>query len=193
MDIVVLAAGTSTEREISIVSGTGVCKALRSRGHKAILLDIFFGDPEADPADAFPESYDVDAAAAKIRKNDALVESEKKSRRDFFGPNVIELCKAADVVFMALHGSNGEDGKVQAAFDLFGIPYTGTGYLSSALAMDKTMTKHMFQAEGVPTPKGFSILAEDPDQMPESHGLSYPVIVFPRPSLTNRKPLWRNT
>ena len=53
------------------------------------------------------------------------------SRRRFSGPNVLELCEAADVVFLALHGANGEDGKVQATFDLLGIPYTGTGYLSA--------------------------------------------------------------
>ena len=64
----------------------------------------------------------------------------KASRKDrsacFFGPNVIALCRMADIVFMALHGENGENGKLQAAFDLYGIRYTGSGYLSSALAMD---------------------------------------------------------
>ena len=72
----------------------------------------------------------------------------KASRKDqsdnFFGPNVIELCQMSDIVFMALHGENGENGKIQAAFDLFGIRYTGTGYLSSALAMDKEMSKNYF-------------------------------------------------
>ena len=63
MKIVVLAGGISTEREISIVSGTQVCKALRSRGHQAILLDVYFGNEEADLQQAFPEEYDVDAAA----------------------------------------------------------------------------------------------------------------------------------
>ncbi len=78
----------------------------------------------------------------------------KKTRKDFFGPNVIELCKKADFVFLGLHGANGEDGKLQGAFDLMGIPYTGTGYLSSAMAMDKGVTKEMFQMRGVPTPAG---------------------------------------
>ena len=57
MKIVVLAAGTSTEREVSIVSGTEVCKALRSRGHQAILVDVFFGKEGADPATAFDGDY----------------------------------------------------------------------------------------------------------------------------------------
>ena len=64
MKIVVLAGGISTEREISIVSGTQVCKALRSRGHQAILVDVYFGREDADPMQAFTDEYDVDAAAA---------------------------------------------------------------------------------------------------------------------------------
>ena len=134
MKIVVLAAGTSTEREVSIVSGTNVCKALRSKGHQAILVDVFFGKEGADPATAFDGDYDVDAEAAYISSFNDQVKDAVASGREFFGPGVIELCKAADVVFMALHGANGEDGRVQAYFDLCGIPYTGTGYLSSAMA-----------------------------------------------------------
>ena len=120
MKIVVLAAGTSTEREVSIVSGTEVCKALRSRGHQAILVDVFFGKEGADPATAFDGDYDVDAEAAYISSFNAQVKDAVASGREFFGPGVIELCKAADVVFMALHGANGEDGRVQAYFDCDG-------------------------------------------------------------------------
>ena len=72
MKIVVLCAGTSTEREISIVSGTGVCKALRGLGHKAILLDVFTGLGGADPAAVFDGEYDVDQAAAQISSWNSL-------------------------------------------------------------------------------------------------------------------------
>ena len=57
---------------------------------------------------------------------------------------MLKLCEAADIVFLGLHGANGEDGKVQATFDLMGIKYTGTGYLSSALAMDKESQANLF-------------------------------------------------
>ena len=67
MKIVVLAAGTSTERDVSIVSGTGICKALRRLGHQAILLDVFFGWKEADPKTAFDGEYDTDNAAEYIK------------------------------------------------------------------------------------------------------------------------------
>ena len=63
----------------------------------------------------------------------------------------------ADIVFMALHGENGENGKVQAAFDLFGVRYTGSDYLSSAIAMNKGMAKKLFVEAGIPTPMGISM------------------------------------
>ena len=69
------------------------------------------------------------------------IKEMQKTRRSFFGPNVLELCEKCDIVFLGLHGANGEDGKVQATFDLLGIRYTGTGYLSSAMAMDKRIQR----------------------------------------------------
>lgn len=179
MNIVVLAGGTSTERLISIISGTGVCRALRAKGHKAILLDIFCGDITADAANFFPEDYDVEKASAYMSSFNDKIEDIKRERKAFFGPNVIEMCSAADMVFMALHGANGEDGRVQAAFDLMGVRYTGAGYLSSAMAMDKTITKNMFIAGGVPTAKAYFIERGDDVKTPAEQGLKYPVIVKP--------------
>ena len=83
MKIVVLAAGTSTEREVSIVSGTNVCKALRSKGHQAILVDVFFGKEGADPATAFDGDYDVDAEAAYISSFNDQVKDAVASGREF--------------------------------------------------------------------------------------------------------------
>lgn len=179
MKIVVLAAGTSTERAVSIVSGTGICKALRSLGHQAILVDVFSGWAEADPATAFNDDYDVDAAVQYIHSFDETVEKEKRSRRVFFGPKVLALCSAADIVFITLHGSNGEDGRVQAAFDLMGIRYTGPGYISSAIAMDKSYTKKIFNAAGVTTPQGVILTEKDKGRMPEDFGMDLPVIIKP--------------
>ena len=165
MKIVVLAGGTSTERSVSITSGTMVCKALREKNHQAVLVDVFCGiDVKGNLEDVFAEeAYDIDKAAEYMHSFDAGLNEMIESRRRFFGPNVLELCEAADVVFLALHGANGEDGKVQATFDLLGIPYTGTGYLSSALAMDKSITKQFFRAHNVLS----------------SFGLELPVVVKP--------------
>ena len=71
----------------------------------------------------------------------------------------------ADIVYMGLHGAEGENGKVQAAFDVLGIRYTGSGYLGSAMAMDKGVAKKMFQAAGIPTPKGFTVKKGEKDSV----------------------------
>lgn len=177
MKIVVLAGGISTERDVSIVSGQNVCKALRTKGHQAILLDVFFGKKGADIGEAFSGEYDVEQEAAYIRGFNQNLEAAKTENRDFFGENVIALCKAADMVFLALHGENGENGKVQAAFDLFQIRYTGADYLSSALAMNKERTKQIFRINQVPTPQGISITKDGELLLPQECGMDYPVVV----------------
>ena len=181
MKIVVLAGGTSTERSVSITSGTMVCKALREKNHQAVLVDVFCGiDVKGNLEDVFAEeAYDIDKAAEYMHSFDAGLNEMIESRRRFFGPNVLELCEAADVVFLALHGANGEDGKVQATFDLLGIPYTGTGYLSSALAMDKSITKQFFRAHNVPTPNGVTLKKGQESEPLSSFGLELPVVVKP--------------
>lgn len=177
MKIVVLAGGTSTERDVSIVSGTGICTALRQKGHQAILVDIFCGVESVDWENPFPETYDVEKACSYIKSFNDHIQKMKKSRRNFFGPNVLELCQKADIVFLGLHGANGEDGKVQAAFDLFGIKYTGTGYLSSAMAMDKGVTKEIFRMHHVPTPKGSSMEKKARTNDLSALDLEFPVVV----------------
>ena len=162
MKIVVLCGGISTEREISIVSGAGVCGALRQKGHRAILLDVYFGDEYADLMNAFPEEYDLKSAESYIHSFDGKAAAAvQNANRSFFGANVIKLCKMADIVFLALHGAEGENGKVQAAFDLHGIRYTGTGYVGSALAMDKVLSRIMFRANGIPVAEGITISKEE--------------------------------
>ena len=177
MKIVVLAGGTSTERDVSIVSGTGICNGLRAKGHQAILVDVFCGAETVDWADPFPREYDVEAASAYIKSFNPHIEQLKKMRKDFFGPNVLELCKKADFVFLGLHGANGEDGRIQAAFDLMGIKYAGTGYLSSAMAMDKGVTKWMFQMKGVPVPGGVTMKRHTRKEDLAELGLAFPVVV----------------
>lgn len=185
MNIVVLAGGLSTERDVSFVTGNMVSKALRKNGHNVILLDVFMGysDKTEDLTGIFERSQEVSVEVTSISSTAPDLEAVKKSRKDqsdcFFGPNVIELCRMADIVFMALHGENGENGKIQAAFDLFGIKYTGTGYLSSALAMDKGLSKRLFQANGIPTPAGISMKKENCERDFKKTGLTLPCVVKP--------------
>lgn len=177
-NIVVLAAGTSTERTVSISSGTQVCAALRQIGYRAVLVDVCFGAPDMNPESAFAQDYDLEAAVAYIRSFDSRVDEVAK-RKSFFGEGVLELCDSADMVFMALHGSNGEDGKIQATFELLGIPYTGSAHLASALAMNKEMSKELFRAQNVPTPEGI-VLRKGQEILPSSeNGVGLPCIVKP--------------
>ena len=178
MNIIVLAGGNSTEREVSIASGQGVCKALRERNHKAVLLDPYFGASQKEE-NLFPTEYDVDKAADAMREMSSKLEDSMKTRKGFFGPNVLEICKEADIVFLALHGANGEDGKVQSVLDLMGIKYTGSGPLSSGMAMDKGITKMVFEAKGVPTPKGITLEKGKCSSQFADYGMGFPVIVKP--------------
>ncbi len=182
MDIVVLAGGLSSERDVSFVSGNMVTQALRERGHRVLLLDVFLGyhDEEENISDIFDHSIEASVQVEEITAQAPDLDAVKASRADqsanFFGPNVLRICQTADIVFMALHGENGENGKVQAAFDLFGIKYTGNGYLSSAIAMDKAVAKIFFEQYGIPTPQGFDLCENERDAKRPKH---YPCIVKP--------------
>lgn len=178
MNIVVLCAGISTEREVSINTGSKVCEALRSKGHNAVMLDVYFGTKNTDIFEQAAKAYDIEAAKEEINSYNFLVEETKKSRNTFFGENVIEICKMAEVVFMALHGENGENGKVQATFDLMGIKYTGTGCLGSAMAMDKAVSKQIFMSNNIPTPKGVWLKKGEQDSLADI-GMSVPCVVKP--------------
>jgi D-alanine-D-alanine ligase len=134
--VVVLLGGTSSERDVSLVSGAAVVKALSERGYEAAPFDL-----GSDIA--------------------ALVEA---------------LSPRPDAVFNALHGSGGEDGTVQGLLELMGIPYTHSGVLASALAMDKPMTKRVVEASGVRTPKGKVVTVAE---VRRDHPMARPYIIKP--------------
>lgn len=176
MKIVVLAGGTSTERDVSLCSGSMIYRALKKKGHQAVLLDVYLGyDGEIDGI--FEQETDwaakVDAVGEKNPDMEVIKALRKDGGKSFFGPNVLALCGMADCVFMALHGANGEDGKIQACFELLGIPYTGTDFVSSAMAMDKGITKDIFRAHDIPTPAGFRLKKG----ARETREVTYPCIV----------------
>ncbi|MCI5927262.1 MAG: D-alanine--D-alanine ligase [Pseudoflavonifractor capillosus] len=182
MKIVVLAGGLSPERNVSLSTGTMVAEALTSLGHEVALVDMYFGVKEkgTELSGLFgaPISEEHKRVSRQAPDLAAVKASRTEGGNSMFGPGVLELCGMADLVFLALHGSCGEDGRVQAAFDLMGIPYTGSGYLGSAIAMDKDLTKRMV-ADVVSTPgwKTVSYTAEDIDGLVESARL--PLVVKP--------------
>ena len=176
MKIAVVCGGLSNERDVSITSGSCVARALREKGHKVVLLDLYYGysGKYMDPAELFEREqedlrYSVREETPDIEK---MIADGDGSR---IGKNVIEICRAADISFLALHGEDGENGKVQATFDMFGIRYTGSGYLGSAIAMSKELSKIMFRHNGIPTPAG--IVLEKGAESYEDVG--FPCVVKP--------------
>ena len=167
MDIIVLAGGLSTERDVSFKTGSMVASALKENGHRVILLDVFMGysDKEENLDGIFDRADEISVKVDDIPEVAPDLAAVKASRKDqspcFFGPNVIRMCQMADIVFMALHGENGENGKLQAAFDLLGVKYTGSDYLSSAIAMNKGMAKQLFASAGIPAPRGIAMKKEN--------------------------------
>ena len=180
MKIIVLCGGLSAERDVSITSGTMVASALRRRGHKAVLVDLFFGYPNTyrDPAEIFDTVYDNGIAAVSETAPDleSVKASRKQTNNSRMGDNVLEVCRGADIVFLALHGEDGEDGKIQAVFDMAGIKYTGSGHLGSAIAMNKAIAKQLFQQNGIKTPAGITVNRFDP----EYQNIGFPCVVKPR-------------
>ena len=157
MKIVVLGGGISTERHVALVTGTSVCQALRERGHKAIFVDMFLGledyhgklEDAFDAPDGFCGKVAIETTAPDL---DAVRAARKDKSPSRLGKDVLAICALADCVFLGLHGADGEDGKIQAALDLLGVPYTGSDYLGSAMAMDKAVAKRIMDSNGIRTP-----------------------------------------
>lgn len=185
MRIIVLAGGLSPERDVSLTSGAGICKTLRERGHEAFLLDVFFGLPY--DSERLEEVFQLPGAGLEIAEGIKTtapdLEALRASRPDqsdcYFGPNVIELCRMADITFIALHGSDGENGKIQATFDILGLKYTGPNSLGCSLSMNKLVAKQIFKMSRVPTPRGTSLNAKTKDIPLEELGYYLPLVIKP--------------
>jgi D-alanine-D-alanine ligase len=159
MRIAVLMGGTSPEREISIRTGAGVSRALVNLGHEVVLLDTGTGK--------LLQTGELDAALASPAGASALapVALPPGAKNVGIEPFVRGMPRDVDLVFVALHGGDGENGTLQALLDLAGVPYTGSGVLASALAMDKAISKRIFVHEAIPTPEWVERWApEDPAQ-----------------------------
>ena len=160
MNILVVCGGLSNERDVSISTGTGAARALRARGHSVALTDLYLGYPGElpRPLAAFESGAGLGDASIGERAPDlAAVKALRGDSAVHIGPHVLELARAADIVFLALHGEEGENGKMQALLDMYGVRYTGSGYLGSALAMNKELSKILLRSAGIPTPEGITL------------------------------------
>ena len=185
LNIVVLAGGLSNERNISLSNGLEVYNILKKENNNVILLDSFMGynNSEEIIEDAFadPDKYSLKLDDISLEVPDlwAVKKRRKDQSNSYFGPNVLQICKQSDIVFITLQGSNGENGKVQATFDLLGIDYTGNDYFSSAISSNKMVAKDIIKNVGVPVPKGYLVYKNKTIIYPESQNIKYPVIVKP--------------
>ena len=146
MRVTVLTGGTSSERAVALASAVQVVAALRARGHEVAVVDTARGYiPEAEEASALAGTVGTEPPPlAELR---ALERGVLLS-----GLGNIPVVRKADVLFLALHGGRGEDGTIQGLLEVMGVPYTGSGRLGSAMAMDKDVSKRLFRFAGVPTP-----------------------------------------
>src|SRR5262245_14879032 len=170
MKVAVLMGGTTSEREISLRTGRGMAQALRQLGHEVLAVDAANGRllPAGDEEKgAVPEGAIVPAGPAALVSAAAI--------RD------------AEVVLIALHGGAGENGTLQALLDLAGKPYTGSGVMASAIAINKAMSKRVFEQAGIPTPAWLLVRTDEPlagallagEAPAQVRGLGLPLVVKP--------------
>ncbi len=165
LNIGVLLGGTSSERDVSIASAVQVIRALRALGHQVWPLDTAVGWLTLEQEQtmfgtrvgALPPAGNTDPHA--------------------FLPAWLDLGKRRiDLWFLALHGGSGEDGRMQGLLEMTGIPYTGSGVLGSAMAMDKDVSKRLLRLAGVPTPD-WLMAPVSPQEVEQV--LGWPVVVKP--------------
>lgn len=176
MDIVVLAGGLSDERDVSLSSGSLIANTLMENGHRVLLVDVYFGIEKVSNFEEAYKLYKQDSFTYKVPETAPDLNEVKRLNNhseDLVGPNVISVCKTADVAFLALHGSIGENGELQALLNIFNIKYTGSNYDGSLLAMNKTLSKELMSYHNIPTPKWIEYDFE------QSVELSFPCVIKP--------------
>lgn len=162
MKVAVLMGGRSAEREVSLMTGRGIAASLRQLGHDVLAVDAASGQQlTAGQEDQATLSVALDPTAeSRLLAGEGL--------------------RAAEVVFIALHGGAGENGTMQALLELAGKPYTGSGVMASALAMNKAMSKRLFERDGIPTPPWQLVPADAaPADVDVDRLGGYPIVVKP--------------
>ncbi len=167
--VTVLTGGSTPERDVALAGAAQVVTALRERGHDVSVVDTTRGLLSADQESETLIS-DVGGEPPSVQELAKLAAKE-------LGPRLVDepAIRTADVVFLVLHGRQGEGGEIQTILELAGVPYTGSGPLGSGIAMDKDVSKRLFQCEGVPTAPWVMWPAADAD----IDALGWPVVVKP--------------
>ncbi len=149
--------GKSSEREVSLLSGRNVAEALLRRGHRIAMIDPA---KEITPSEPYFHS-DIESA----EKHGSVKNNTPFSEREIISNGAFGVCEKADRVFLALHGGDGENGRMQSLFDAFGVKYIGSGAHASSAAMDKITSKRIYSAHGIPTPE-YVVFRTDEKEFP---------------------------
>lgn len=167
LKVAVLMGGTSAEREVSLSTGRQILNALDPHKYSVYALDTASGQ-------TFLPAVGISQEIGTLRATDGTTEITALPQL----PQVGEGSRP-DVVFIALHGPGGEDGTVQGMLEVLGVPYTGSGVLASALAMDKAMCKRILTSAGVRMPQDVIVTPKTRDQVPAPNTMPLPWIVKP--------------
>src|SRR5918997_166276 len=170
MRVTVLTGGTSAERDVVLASAVQVIRALRSRGHDVAVVDTARG--------YIPETDEKALLSGGVGTEPPPIEQLRGLERGLLlsGLGNLRVVRDADVLFLALHGGRGEDGTIQTLLEMVGVPYTGSGRLGSAMAMDKDISKRLFRAGGVATADWVMAPASRTDV---ERNFGWPVVVKP--------------
>ena len=168
--VTVLTGGATPERSVALAGAAEVVAALRSRGHSVRVVDTTQG--------LVSEGEEARLLKSTVGTGPADVGDLVERERAMLGNGLGELpaVRDAEVLFLSVHGGAGEGGALQAVLELVGVPYTGSGPLASAVAMDKDLAKRLFRAAGVPVPAWFMAPVAPEDV---TTALGWPVIVKP--------------
>jgi D-alanine-D-alanine ligase len=183
----ILTGGASAERDISLATGAQIAASLPSGRFETVLLD-----PLALMSRNQSISDDLREQAAELLQSGGIVQRPRElpkgledhivSAEKAIVPASAAMSNSAgpvDVVILALHGTWGEDGRIQGLLDTIGIPYTGSGVLASALAMDKVMAKRVLASEGIDVPRGVVVTSASGEDLSQAQSVGLPVFVKP--------------
>ena len=173
MKIAVLAGGYSYEYDVSMMSGTLAANALMSLGHEVALCDVY-RPISSQPHAKFTKDTVLEYSIPEALPNLHEMKNESPDG-NLIGSGVIELCRSADLTFVALHGGMGEDGRIQAVLESFGIKFTGSSFGACCLSMDKYVSKAICQGYGIPTMP--AVLYKKGEPLPS---VKYPSVIKPR-------------
>lgn len=179
MNIILITGGPSAEREVSIASSKSILKALRDSGHNVKVVDPVNGVEDVSEEEIFKSTVRKESPSPE-----KLNEIRKNSDRKILQCINSDIFDNTDLVFLGVHGKFGEDGKIQTLLELRGVKYSGSDVFSSALAMDKDISKIVFESIGVKTPSWIALQKRDAEDYFELNRIildeiGYPCVIKP--------------